>query len=141
MRKILILCGVLMMSSVVIAQDTTAETCADGAGVIVVGDVTGHKYCRSKQFLNWWNAYAWCDALGMKMIDVSDCLCSGGTMDCANNQCPEFTSQSDTIWTGWTTLTNEAAGEMYTIFKGKLQPSNYGNHKRSHSSWVSALCK
>lgn len=141
MQKILILCGVLMMSSVVIAQDTTTETCADGAGVIVVGDVSGHKYCKSKMVLNWWNAYAWCDAIGMQMVDALDCYCSDTTTDCANKQCPEFMSQSDTVGTVWTIKTNETAGEMYTISKGKLEPSNYGHYKRSHSSWVSALCK
>ncbi|MBQ9738164.1 MAG: hypothetical protein IJV75_01440 [Alphaproteobacteria bacterium] len=141
MQKILILCSVLMMSSSVFAQETPAETCADGAGVVIIGDITGHKYCRSKTALNWWNAYAWCDAIGMQMVDALDCKCSELTADCANKQCPEFTSQSDTTWTGWTTKTNETAGEMYTIAKGKLEPSNYGHFKRSHSSWVSALCK
>lgn len=68
MRKILILCGILMMSSVVRAQETITETCANGTGIIVVGDVSGHKYCRSKQVLNWWNAYVWCDAIRMKMV-------------------------------------------------------------------------
>ena len=141
MRKILILCGVLMMSSSVFAQETPAETCADGAGVVIIGDITGHKYCRSKQFLNWWNAYAWCDALGMKMIDASDCLCSGGTMDCTKKECPEFTSTSNLNTTFWTTLTNEQAGEMYTVQYGELWPTSYGNNVRNVGNRGYALCK
>lgn len=46
MRNVLILmCGMVMMSCVVFAEDITIETCADGAGTVIIGAVSGHKYC------------------------------------------------------------------------------------------------
>ncbi|MBR5130267.1 MAG: hypothetical protein IKV03_03495 [Alphaproteobacteria bacterium] len=143
MRKILLLCSILMMPSVVIAQDTTTETCADGAGIVIKGLVSGHKYCKSKSDLNWWNAYAWCDAIGMQMVEASDCYCSDTTADCADKKCPEFAIDTDTTsWVGWTTKTDIKTGEMYTIHSpGILYPSNYGQSARNRTSWRQALCK
>ena len=58
MSKVLALtCGILMFSSIAFANYTNVETCADGTGTVVVGVVTGHKYCKGKR-MDWWNAYA-----------------------------------------------------------------------------------
>lgn len=103
MRKILILmCGVVMMSSAVFADDTTTpETCANGAGTVVVGAVTGHKYCKSNTQMNWWNAQSWCDALNRRTFDISDCACSNTTADCHNRICIELVGVGNDqyIWT------------------------------------------
>lgn len=91
MNKILMIsCGVLMMSSVAMADETAAETCANGAGTVVIGSVTGHKYCKSNKAMNWWNAHAWCDGQNRRLVDKSDCACSDITADCANNICSEL---------------------------------------------------
>jgi len=136
MRQILMLmCGMVMLSSVAFAEDTT-ETCADGAGVVVTGAVSGHKYCRSKQSMNWWNAYAWCDALGRRLADRSDCACGNTISDCANNQCPELSGVGNFwAWTG----TPSKTGESYYVY-----PPENGAFHSLHNGWggngPSALC-
>ena len=84
MNKILILtCGVLMISSVVLGDDTTTETCANGAGTVITGAVSGHKYCVFRKNMDWWNAYAWCDGMGRRLFSLDDCIYSStGTKRC-----------------------------------------------------------
>ena len=88
MNKILILtCGVLMMSSVVLGDDTTTETCANGVGTVITGAVSGHKYCTHVTSMTWWNAYAWCDGMGRRLFSLDDCEYSvTGTTACADLQ-------------------------------------------------------
>lgn len=97
MHKILLI-SCLFISSITQADDLTnsTKTCANGAGKIVIGSISGREYCKSNQYtLNWWNAYTWCDALGMKMINRSDCGCSNTIADCIDS-CPEFISDIGT---------------------------------------------
>ena len=135
MRKILMLmCGVVMMSSAVFADDTTtSETCADGAGTVVVGAVTGHKYCMSNNGMNYWNAVSWCDGLKRRLFDRSDCACSNTTSDC-HNKCPELSK----IWNTkkWVkTITPINSSYAYSI---NLNTGDFFNE--IHSSGYSALC-
>ena len=132
-----LMCGVLMMSSVVFAEDTV-ETCANGAGFVVVGMVTGHKYCSSYKEMNWWNAWAWCDAMGMRMFDLNDCACGNTTADCAN-MCPEMKEASNVSQWNWTTRSKNAS-QAYGInpSHGKI----YHSWNRDNSAYGSfhALC-
>ena len=74
MKKILLLsCGIFFVASVAMA-----ETCSDGAGTVIVGSVTGHKYCMSNERLGFWNSYTWCNALGRRMFSMDDCQIKGG---------------------------------------------------------------
>ena len=102
MRNVFILmCGMVMMSCVVFAEDITTETCADGAGTVIIGAVSGHKYCKSNKGMNWWNAMAWCDGIGRRLFERSDCACSATVSDC-REKCPELTGASNTndlVWT------------------------------------------
>ena len=85
MKQLILLTAVFMISTVTLADDTTAtETCANGAGEIVTGVVTGHKYCKSNVGINWWNANAWCDAQGRRLFSMDDCAFSStsGTSKC-----------------------------------------------------------
>ena len=89
MRKILIMSSILMMSINAMAE-VTDTPCANGGGFVVNGAVQG-TYCISKSNMSWFNAYAWCDAMEMQMIDRSeDCGCSDTVSDCADNRCPNF---------------------------------------------------
>lgn len=112
MNKFLMLtCGMLMVSSVALAEETTPETCANGAGTVVIGAVSGHKYCRSQTLaLNWWNAWAWCDAQGKKLFGLDNCRCDA-TINCVN-KCPELNLGNGT-WT-WT-ATPAGTDGAYTI--------------------------
>ena len=136
MRKILILiCGVVMMSSAVFADDTTTpETCANGAGTVIMGTVSGRKYCMSNNDMNWWNAISWCDGLKKHLFSMDDCEC--GNTGC-NNICPELRNISDNLthWTWTSTPINTTAYGVNLVHAG-LHVSDPRNkeHRR-------AICK
>ena len=44
-----------------------AESC-DG-GSLVTG-TNGHEYCRSRNIMNWWSAYTWCEAQGRHLASM-----------------------------------------------------------------------
>ena len=100
MNKVLMLCcSVLMVSHVVMADDAT---CAGGSGTIITGVISGRKYCKSNKSMNWWNAYAWCDAMGKKLIDLNtDCECDG-IANC-NSLCADIKFPDLSGW-GWTAI-------------------------------------
>ena len=75
MKQLILLTAILLTSSVVLAEDTTTETCANEAGTIITGAVTGHKYCLSNYYYDYWNAWAWCDAQGKRLFRMDDCGC------------------------------------------------------------------
>lgn len=139
MRKILLLtCGILMISNMTLAENT-AETCADGAGTVVVGAVTGYKYCMSNKKMNWWNANAWCDGLGRSLFDLkTDCACSDTMADCYSYKCPEIYQvyPQHQIWTATTGCTN---GNYYYSFE--LGYGRCNNNNRGDSGGGYALCK
>ena len=48
-----------------------AESCE--GGTLRTGD-NGHEYCQSNREMNWWSAYSWCEAQGLKLPSAYD-LC------------------------------------------------------------------
>ena len=50
----------------------------------------GQNYCLSNTYMNWWSAFAWCDAIGGTLFDVTaDCACSGSSCPVVgDNRCP-----------------------------------------------------
>lgn len=93
-----LLMGSILLTSSVARADDTVETCANGAGTVKVGAVSGDKYCRSNKSMNWWNAMAWCDGMGKQLIDLNtDCYRNGTT---SRWNCPEMVGcVSGWIWT------------------------------------------
>jgi hypothetical protein len=90
MNKILMfVCSILMVSSVAGADETTTETCANGAGTIVKGVIRG-EYCLSKNFMNWFNAASWCDGMGLKLIEDLNDDCGCDKLKCTANSCPNL---------------------------------------------------
>lgn len=133
MRKILIICTVLVMASVALADDAT---CANGAGIVIEGKVSGHKYCKkSTGGGNWWNAYAWCDALGRRLIERRDCACGDITPNCLNNKCPEFDSIANVSWS-WMADT-PTASTAYTV---ALDIGSLATFTRNWTSYYSIIC-
>ena len=125
-----------MMSSVAFADDVAIETCADGAGKVVVG-VSGHKYCKSNNTMNWWNAVSWCDALGRRLFDLSGCSCGNTTADC-RGKCPELVNigGDKAIWCMSSRTSTNA--HYVQLPAGTLGGDN--NLKRSNSNLVYAFC-
>ena len=104
MNKILMMtCGMLMVSSVVFADDVSVETCANEAGKVVTG-ISGHRYCMSNNSMNWWNALSWCDAQGRHLMGLDNCNHSG--VDETWN-CPELIG----------------VGEGYVLMATSIDPS------------------
>lgn len=120
MRKKLIFVGcILMISAMAFAEDTTTtQTCANGAGTVITGAITGNKYCKSNSRMTWWNAYAWCDGQGRKLFPLDECRCSG-TIDC-KKICPELTVGHSNIWV-WT----GTPGDASCSYVAELGQGNY----------------
>ncbi|MBQ9739144.1 MAG: hypothetical protein IJV75_06540 [Alphaproteobacteria bacterium] len=139
MDKILALtCGVLMLSSIAFADDTVSETCANGAGTVITGAVTGHKYCMSNKTMNWWNANAWCDALGRRLVDKIDCACDNITVDCSKNKCPDLTDVYPYVVAAWTVRTsNSTHADRVELPTGEFAYNVYAPRSKSG---LRALC-
>ncbi|MGN1091408.1 MAG: hypothetical protein ACI4RJ_02840 [Alphaproteobacteria bacterium] len=45
--------------------------CEDAGGILAVGGDGQTFYCASKQSMNWWSAFSWCNAVGGKMFDLT----------------------------------------------------------------------
>ena len=136
MKQLILLTAILLTSTVVLAEDTTTETCANGAGTVKVGIVSGYKYCKSNNPMNWWNAYAWCDAMGKELFSLNDCRCSG-TTNC-NGYCPELNGLDTVFWTA----TPVSASKAYFVswYRAGIQEQNKSVYSASNSHYY-ALCK
>ncbi len=119
MKKVLILtCGILMMST---------QTFACG-GITVYGN-SGASYCLSKHMMNWYSAYAWCEAQGMKLIDIHE-VCGSYTscldLKLSAEEKNKFPNQQ-VLWV-WTNasrsssspyIINVASGGLYDTFAAR----------------------
>lgn len=142
MKQILMItCGMLLMSSVVLADDITTETCANGAGTVISGAVTGHKYCMSNNPMNWWNAISWCDAQGRRLFMRNDCACSDAVANCSGSKCAELDVgilNEKLTWTG-EAFNGQKSCCAYNVELSTTQIQAYSNG-RSNTSRVYALC-
>ena len=130
----LVVCLILSIPHVTYAEDTT---CANGAGTITTGAVTGHKYCKSNNAMNWWNAYAWCDGIGKSLFSLFDCQCEG-TKNC-NGYCPEIQQMEADILGAWASTPYSTTDAYYVHLKTGL--INYGMSSRNRGFSFAALCK
>lgn len=132
MRNVLILmCGVFMLSTAALADDIT-ERCANGAGIVITGTVTGHKYCLRAVGMTWWNAVSWCDAQGRRLVELRDCACGNTISDCAGNKCPDLTSSG-----GWTWVMNSPSNSTSSTLNLNTGKFNNGMNRSTESQ---ALC-
>lgn len=70
--------------SVLLSTSAVAESCAGGSGTVIKG-LDGTRYCQSNTNMNWWSAFAWCDAIGGQLIDITtECIKTTGTTGCPN---------------------------------------------------------
>ena len=132
-----LMCGMLMMSSVVFAEDTV-ETCANGAGEVITGAVTGYKSCKSNQRMNWWNAVSWCDALKRPLFDLDDCGCDWST-NC-NGTCPELAKVAGYQFLWMITPASDSRAYFVNPLFGSVASQNRSDYSWSNYS-AFALCK
>ena len=126
-----------MMASVVLADDAI-ETCANGAGRIVTGKITGNKYCMSETKMNWWNAVAWCDGQGKRLVSLDDCGCSDTTANCAGSNCPELKLGINSGWL-WTATPGSSSDAYYIRLDDGFFSHSSELFGRAQGKW-SALC-
>lgn len=135
MKQFLIFtCSALMISSIVVADDTNTA-CADGSGTIVIGAVTGHRYCKSNRSMNWWNAFSWCDGQKKQLVSLDDCAYSSQT---GYGVCPELKVGIQQHIRTQTPYSNSAS---YTVY---LENGTIGHgHSYSYGDGIFgfALCK
>ena len=88
MKKYVAILGILSIFS----TSAHTETCAGGAGTVIYGNdadpvigFEGTPYCKSNTVMNWWSAFAWCDAIGGELIDLTtECNKVSGSSGCPN---------------------------------------------------------
>ena len=117
MKKLWLLSALLMISNMSMAQVMLDQPCANGAGYIYKGRYSG-EFCISKTQMTYWNAYAWCDAMGMRLIELNekDCFSMSESGGCENIYDPAFPTDvlptlSYRIWTAHP----RGSSEMYTL--------------------------
>ena len=137
MKKLLLLSALLMISNTSMAQIMLEQECANGAGHVFKGKYEG-EFCISKQSMTWWNAHAWCDAQGMRMIELSDKDCvKPDDLSWGVNHCYNIISQplpSGFTFCGWTSNPKGTTHAYYT----DVSNANVGNWPRQNM--CHALC-
>ena len=126
-----------MISTVTLAEDTTTtETCANGAGIVIEGavaDANGnkHKYCRSNQQMNWWNAVSWCDALGRRLFSLDDCAFSVTSTTTCNDLKGVVVGE---VWIWTSTPSGDSNAYRVNLSSGTINGSRY------RDNYLYALC-
>ena len=121
----------------ILSAPVSAETCAGGSGTVIYGnDVDpatglGTRYCKSNIAMNWWSAFAWCDAIGGELIDLTkECIKSTGT-----SGCPNLAGKGS--GNVWTQNVPSGTGAYYvTLFSGAINHIN----NRSYGDGYAAFC-
>ena len=129
MKKLIIL--ILLCTKV-----ANAEVCANAHGWELIG-VNGVRYCYTNMLMNWWSAHAWCDAIGMKMIDPNeDCACNGFDGCDTSLKCPNFKAVSNSN-EYWTASQGSGASTAYVV----LAWYQHSLEQRSKINKLAVMCK
>ena len=122
----------------ILSAPVSAETCAGGSGTVIYGNYVdpatglGTRYCKSNITMNWWSAFAWCDAIGGELIDLTkECLKSTGTSACPNLA----GTGSGNVWTQNVPNNQQAYG--VDLGSGGIK---LGNRSTSNGGVQYALC-
>ena len=140
-RLLIFITGSMIIVGISLNVKAADDSCANGAGTIVIGAVSGASYCRSQVGMNWWNAFSWCNSQGKQLFDLTDCGCSW-QVNC-QNKCPEINFKDSNNFWHWTQTSNGMASAYVVENGGKVE-----SHTRNSTSWVGysylpfrALCK
>lgn len=106
-KMIVAICAVLMVSNV-------AEACQ---GITFQGN-SGTTYCLSRQSMNWYSAYTWCQAQNMALIDIG-VLCNSVKGLCAELNLSDTTKEyivnnGGTLGEVWSN-TSQAVERVYSV--------------------------
>jgi len=133
-RLKLMILGLIFSIALSYSANTNAATCANGYGIEVKGNSSG-TYCRSRRYLNWWSANAWCDAVGMKLVSMEECIYRDESKCDKSFNCPNLniTSENVIVWTSTFTFLEKI--DSINLNTGKVQT---GGINTNHGV---ALCK
>ena len=83
--------------------------------------------------MDWWNAVAWCDGLGKRLVDLSvDC---GFTS--TSNKCPNLSRVGDGTYVWTATPKGATLAHVVNPATGTI----YDGSERSTPKWNAALCR
>ena len=87
----LIVWGAMAVPAFAVTEWTT-QNCNNKGGEIVQSS-TGEIYCKSISTMNWWSAYAWCEAMGGHMPSMEE-MCPGANL-LRGAPCPSMNGTAD----------------------------------------------
>ncbi len=123
-----------LMLGLTLSAPALADSCAGGAGQTVTG-VDGKIYCRSNTLMNWWSAFAWCEAAGKTLVSLEDCNGQNGDVS-GTAQCPNFAGVGTGGWY-WTSSVPDVSRAYYVNLSSGVVDANAGRNVHH----VYALCK
>jgi len=94
MKKYFVIMMLGLMFCTSVNATWTEANCNDKGGQMVT--VGGQTFCKSTTSMNWWSAYAWCQAMGGHMPTVNE-LCPKLQSITQDASCG--TTYNDHIWT------------------------------------------
>ena len=102
--------------------------CEEAGGILAVGGDRQTFYCASKQTMNWWSAFSWCNAVGGKMFDL--------TTECQKAvypvPCPQLWGARSVFGDGyyWTTNVADSTYALAQHTAGHMYPSRMSKDER-----------
>ena len=111
MKKFLfILC---MFSSVANAE----ISCEDAGGTLFKGNDKETEYCVSFHRMNWWSANAWCQSLGLELVDLQTECEKRGTSIVATSPCHQL-QKGAVPSEAWAKNTSSSSRALYIYLQG-----------------------
>ena len=100
-------------------------SCEDAGGKLLKGNDKETEYCASYHGMNWWSANAWCQSLGMELVDVQT-ECNKRTVSIGyTSACPQLkkgTAFSDLQ--GWAKNTSSPSQALLIhLYTGQMYPA------------------
>ena len=104
-------------ASLVFAAPADAARCNDGA---IITGLDGTTYCWSRVQMNWWSAFAWCDAQGRRLVRLEEECYGRGSTPIEGDGCPNFGGNASdrgfpTWMNFWTANTSVLSDQAYGV--------------------------
>ena len=112
---------------------TSAYAKCDGGTEIT--NTAGTTFCRSNVTMNWWSAYAWCRANGLRLATMYE-ICPSWDGNVGNGKCPEL-SDGDGGW-AWSSTVRNVGSAFFVNPSGTVGKLEYG---REEANVIAAICR
>ena len=95
-----------------------AATCEGGS---LAKDNNGHEYCQSKNAMNWWSAYTWCESQGRRLVSMYE-LCPNWDGSTGGDKCTNVNDSFNDP--GWTSTAFQANNAFCVYPSGTVDADN-----------------